>query len=47
MTDPTPQRCPSCRKPLDVVDLPSMRIRGVCARCSCEPTTASTRELKV
>lgn len=42
MIDPRPQFCPACRRPVEVVDLPSLRIRGVCVRCSCEPTTAPT-----
>jgi DNA-directed RNA polymerase subunit RPC12/RpoP len=36
--DPTtralPLRCPKCSAAVDVVDLPSLRVRGVCAACS-------------
>lgn len=36
LIDGRPRRCPGCSRQLDAVDLPSMRIRGVCASCSCE-----------
>lgn len=35
LIDARPQRCAACSALVDLVDLPSMRARGQCARCSC------------